>query len=93
MSTDPHSPLPPDLAEFVAQRIASGANRSADEVIAQGVRLLRDQQAAIAEARRKIEEGWQASERGELIDSEAVFEQLDAEISRIENTRRMGKAG
>jgi len=51
-------------------------------------------EAWLADARRKIEEGWQAAQTSELLDSEEVFEELRREIGtdREEAGRQAGNA-
>src|SRR4051794_15199599 len=54
--------LPPDLAEFVTNKISSGCCPSEDEVIRDALRLLRDRdrlrETRIAELREEIRPHW-----------------------------------
>lgn len=49
--------LPPDLGQFVEQQVASGNYRSADEVIADAVRVLRDLELRQISFRDEIQRG------------------------------------
>jgi antitoxin ParD1/3/4 len=57
------SPLPPELQHFVDRELASGKYRSADEVICEGLRLLRERR--LYEVRKEIDAGLRQLERGE----------------------------
>jgi antitoxin ParD1/3/4 len=60
------SPLPPDLETFVQQEVASGNYPSPEEVISEGLRLLRERK--VYELRREIDAGLAQIERGEGIE-------------------------
>ncbi len=69
--------LTPALAEFVRRKVESGDFRSPDEVVFEGLRLLQQQDEQWkAEARAKIDEGWNQAKAGQLRSSEAVRENL-----------------
>jgi antitoxin ParD1/3/4 len=80
--------LPAELENFVQERIASGRSRSAEEVIAAGLRLLQEQDenalTALEELRAKIAVGMEQAERGGLVDGPAAFAKL---------RRRLGPKG
>ena len=84
MPIDPSSCLPPDLAEFVAQRVASGASPTPDDVIAEGLRLLRAREQAIAELNEKIDEGRRALEAGDVVDGRTYMLDLLAQLRSAE---------
>lgn len=73
--------LRPELEEMIKQDVQRGPYQSVDEFIERAVSLLHDQEAWLAghgsEIRAKIEQGYAAAQRGELIDSDRVRSTLD----------------
>ena len=87
--------LTPDLQQWVQDKVKSGKYSSVSEVVREGLRLLdeRDAEAAarlrlrderLAELKEKIRVGIEASERGEVVDGEEFFAELEEDIRRIE---------
>ena len=80
--------LTPELEQFVQSRVASGLFQSASEVVREGLRLLEEREqareAAIGELRAKVRRGVEQADRGELLDGDAVFE----EIRQLSTRRR-----
>ena len=88
--------LTPELAELVNEKVKSGQYQSPSEVIGVGLRLLEERdklnQLRLAELKAKIRAGIEASDpegirgavRGEVVDGEAVFAELEEDIRRIE---------
>jgi antitoxin ParD1/3/4 len=66
--------LRPELEELVKQDVQRGPYQSVDEYVEHAVSLLHEQETWLAEHRKeitaKIEEGYAAAQRGELIDSD-----------------------
>ena len=60
--------FPPELQQFVEQELASGRYQSVDDVICEGLRLLREQR--LYELREEIDAGLQPLERHEGINLE-----------------------
>ncbi len=71
--------LRPEYEQLIAEVLRSGAYHSPSEVIARALELelLREQQSWLAENRAKIEEGYAAAQRGELIDGDQVRARLE----------------
>lgn len=68
--------LRPELEELIKQDVLRGPYQSVDEFVEHAVSLLHEQEAWFASHRdeitRKIEEGWDAAQRGELRSSDQV---------------------
>jgi len=79
--------LPPDLEDFVASRVASGRYSSEGEVIREGLRLLEEQEAAEDSLRSAVAVGLEQARRGELLDGEEVFADLERRIDRRRDHR------
>ena len=78
--------LTPELERFVNERVASGRYQTASEVIRDALRLLEERhherEAALAEVRRKIAEGIEAADLGDLHDPEEVFAELRQRLTK-----------
>jgi antitoxin ParD1/3/4 len=72
--------LTPELEQFVQSRVASGWYQTASEVVREGLRLLEEREQArettLEELRAKIRRGIDQADRGELLDGDAVFEEI-----------------
>ena len=75
-----------DLYRFVKAAVKSGRYTSASEVVREALRERRD--AALLEVQRKIEGGIESARRGELLDGEAVMQ----ELARLSASRRAAAA-
>jgi putative addiction module CopG family antidote len=68
--------LRPELEELIKQDVQRGPYQSVDEFVELAVSLLHEQETWLAdhgtELRGKIEQGYAAAQRGELIDSDRV---------------------
>ncbi|MCL6749725.1 type II toxin-antitoxin system ParD family antitoxin [Nostoc sp. CCCryo 231-06] len=80
--------LTPELEQLVKDKVSSGKYHSVSEVMGEALRLLeerdrvRDQR--LAELKAKIQVGIEELERGEGIDGEEVFAELEEDIRRAE---------
>jgi antitoxin ParD1/3/4 len=71
--------LKPAFEEYVRRKVESGDFRSADEVVSEGLRLLQQQEEhSLAEARSKIDEGWDQAKSGALRGPDEVRASLTA---------------
>ena len=73
--------LRPELEELIKQDVQRGPYQTVEEFVEHAVSLLHEQEAWLAdhgsEIRAKIEQGYAAAQRGELIDSDQVRSKLD----------------
>ncbi|MFI5092400.1 MAG: hypothetical protein WCE50_14675 [Candidatus Acidiferrum sp.] len=73
--------LRPELEELIKQDVQRGPYQSVDEFIEHAISMLHDQEAWLAEhgseIRAKIEQGYAAAHRGDLVDSGEVRTRLD----------------
>ncbi|REJ68393.1 MAG: CopG family transcriptional regulator [Planctomycetota bacterium] len=72
--------LPADLSEFVERTIASGSYRDENELLVEGLRLLRTRE----QLRSDVDAGVRQLEAGEGIDGEEVFDRLLNRAHQIE---------
>jgi antitoxin ParD1/3/4 len=81
-------PLTSELEQLVKDKVDSGKYHSISEVIGEALRLLEErdriQEQRLIELKAKIREGIEASERGEVVDGEEFFAELEEDIRRIE---------
>ncbi|MFN6517378.1 MAG: type II toxin-antitoxin system ParD family antitoxin [Nostoc sp. CreGUA01] len=80
--------LTPELEQLVKDKVSSGRYHSVSEVMGEALRLLderdRDREQRLAELKAKIQEGLEELERGEGIDGEEVFAEIEEDIRRAE---------
>jgi antitoxin ParD1/3/4 len=69
--------LRPEHEQLVREALRSGAYQSPDEVIKRALELLHERDAWLAANRAKIEEGYAAAHRGDLIESGQVRGQME----------------
>lgn len=76
--------LTPELDAFLQNRVRSGRYQSTSEVVREALRLLerheRDRDQVLEQLKAKLERGAAEAERGELLDGDAVFEELQEMI-------------
>jgi antitoxin ParD1/3/4 len=84
--------LTQELEEFVNSKVQSGMYYSASEVIREGLRLLKEQDALremrLQELRKEIAVGTEQADRGQFVDGEEAFQKLKAKSAE----RRRKKA-
>jgi putative addiction module CopG family antidote len=73
--------LRPEIEKLIEEDIQRGPYQSVDEFVERAVSMLHEQEMWLAEHRTeigaKIEEGYAAAQRGELIDSDSVRRLMD----------------
>jgi len=84
--------LTPELETLVQDKVKSGRYNSASEVVREALRLFeqrdRIRELQIRELRKKIGQGWASLERGEGVDGDAFFKQLEREEQELERKRK-----
>jgi antitoxin ParD1/3/4 len=75
-----------EISQFIQTQVETGKYANAEEVIWAGIRLLeegsRTYKGRFEELRREIMIGVEASDRGEVIDGEIVFSQLQQKLEQ-----------
>jgi antitoxin ParD1/3/4 len=85
--------LKPELEELIRQDVQRGSYETVDEFVERAVSMLHEQEAWLADNRKeiaaKIDEGYAAAERGELIEADAVRSRLtEMKRGRADKPRR-----
>ncbi len=78
--------LPVEANNFVRSLVAQGKYQSEEDAVVDGIRLLKGRE----ELRAKIAAGIDQLDRCESLDEEAVFDEVEAEIRRIESLSKQG---
>lgn len=80
--------LTPELENLIQEQVKKGRYSSVSEMVGESLRLLwerdRIREKRVAELRAKIRVGIEELNRGEGIDGEEVFDEIEADICRIE---------
>ena len=78
--------LQPELEQFIQEKITSGQYQSVNEAVNAGLKLLMEReliyQGRFAELQQEIMVGIEASQRGEVVDSETVFNSIQAKLEQ-----------
>ncbi len=78
--------LPVEANDFVKSLVAQGRYQSEEDAVIDGIRLLKGRE----ELRAKITAGIEQLDRCESFDEDAVFDEVEAEIRRIESLSKPG---
>ncbi len=73
-----------EASQFVEGLVAAGQYPSAQDAVADGVRLLQAQH----ELKSQIQIGIEQADRGDLHDHDEVFDSLRARLDQLKNTAR-----
>ncbi|MBN3942682.1 MAG: type II toxin-antitoxin system ParD family antitoxin [Nostoc sp.] len=88
--------LTPELEQLVKDKVNSGRYHSVSEVMGEALRLLderdRLQEKRLAELKAKIQVGIDELERGEGIDGEEVFAEIEEDIRRAQAQMQQAEA-
>lgn len=78
--------LTQELERLVEANVQSGKYQSASEVVAAALRLMERTASSSRDAQASdlIEEGWLATQRGDTVDGDRVFDRIDAELEELE---------
>ncbi|MBD2521326.1 type II toxin-antitoxin system ParD family antitoxin [Nostoc sp. FACHB-133] len=76
--------LPPEVEALVQRQLTSGKYQNAIAVILAGIKLLEQQediyQGRLQDLQQEARIGWEASERGEVVDGSAAIDQIRANV-------------
>ena len=79
--------LTPEIQQFIQSQVESGKYASPDEVILAALRAFEEREriykGRFEELRQEIMVGVEASERGEVVDGEIVFSQLQQKLQQL----------
>ncbi|MEI9813858.1 MAG: type II toxin-antitoxin system ParD family antitoxin [Acidobacteriota bacterium] len=68
---------------LIQEKLREGVFRSADEVVDEAMRLLAQRDALLTDDgtwAAKIEAGWQAAQRGDVVDGAELFAEVEREL-------------
>ena len=78
--------LQPELEQFIQEKITSGQYQSVNEAVNAGLKILMEReliyQGRFDQLRQEIMVGIEASERGEVVDSETVFNSIRQKLEQ-----------
>ncbi|MBN3874618.1 MAG: type II toxin-antitoxin system ParD family antitoxin [Nostoc sp.] len=88
--------LTPELEQLVKDKVSSGKYHSVSEVMGEALRLLEERdrirEQRLAELKAKIQVGIEELERGEGIDGEEVFAEIEEDIRRAQAQMQQAEA-
>jgi antitoxin ParD1/3/4 len=80
--------LTPELERFVGEKVESGLYNNASEVVREGLRLLKEQDAVRLRWREQIERGWHEAQAGRLVEGDEAFRRIDVRIKKAAGRKR-----
>ncbi len=86
--------LTPELEKLVQAKVASGMYASASELVREALRLIEERDAFHAQRKAAmdafIQEGMDSADRGEFVDSDALWQEMDQIIADAEKAQNHG---
>lgn len=79
--------LTPELERMVQGKVQSGRYNSASEVVREALRLMEERDRQKAELRKQLARALESQRQGKLVDGEAAFDRLEAELDALDNRR------
>lgn len=79
--------LPPELEQYAAEAVATGRFRDVAEVVAAGLRLLRQADSELAQFTRSLEGAQTEADRDGWLSSEAVHAEMAALIDEARRAK------
>ncbi len=76
--------VPSEFQDFIKRGIASGRFRTADEVVAEGLRLLQQREHKLERLRTELLAGADELDRGEGVPADLVLRELREQIEELE---------
>lgn len=72
-----------ELEQLVQSKVQSGRYSSASEVVREALRLMEERDLRREEIRKQIAQSLESQRLGKLVDGEAVFDRLEAELDAL----------
>ncbi|HEY8744988.1 MAG TPA: type II toxin-antitoxin system ParD family antitoxin [Chloroflexota bacterium] len=76
--------LTPELEQLVHGKVQSGRYNSASEVVREALRLMEERDLCKQELRQRLARSLESQRQGKLVDGEAVFDRLEAELDALD---------
>jgi antitoxin ParD1/3/4 len=76
--------LTPELERIVQGKVQSGHYNSASEVVREALRLMEERDLRKEEFRTRLAHSLEAQCQGKLVDGDAVFDRLEAELDALD---------
>lgn len=76
--------LTPELEQLVHGKVQSGRYNSASEVVREALRLMEERDLRKQDLRNRLARSLESQRQGKLVDGEAVFERLEAELDALD---------
>lgn len=68
--------IKPEAQHFIEEQMKAGRYASPEDVVQAGLRLLEEKESSLRDVREKIAIGLAQAKRGELLDGDAVFDEI-----------------